>query len=479
MTLRIGEILIYGKGIVSERPKGVKKILEEIMAIKKDWRNCRLKVAVFFPNFRSISYYSLGYQIVYRILNSYEEVVAERFTIDSPCSIESGRPISEFDVIAVSSNYEMNYPNIARFVKASKFLEQGKPVLIGGITTYNPGPLLKMSTHIGIGDAELLIPGFLKGDLSGYLLSEDPQRVNAKICKKIDHWFQRYQVMPKDPEAHLLLETSRGCPHRCLFCLYGNVRRKVALRSYETIIKDLEFWKEIYHPVSRIEVVSSQPMAHPKIIQILEKCLDLGFSYSLPSLRVEVLNDFVLNWIEAGGSKTLTIAPENSERIRESLGKYFSNEDLYSLAKMIKKRKGISSVKMYFMTGIIGEEEKDIFEMKEIVENFRRISGKRIKISINFLVPKPFASPLSELSLKNLRKLNYKAKLIQRLFKISISPKKAYVQGIFSLGGPEVGEQLMRNPEIGTNFSLWKKIVEKLGIDPLENPWPYWEYVKL
>ncbi len=459
-------------------PRGGSEELKETMFVKKDWRKCDLKVALFFPNLRKISYYSLGYQIVYRILNSYENIVAERFSSDYPLSLESGRPVSDFDIIAVSSNYEMNYPNIARFVKASKFLEKGKKVIIGGITTYNPGPLLKMSTLIALGDAELLMPNFISGNLEGFLESEEPRRTRALLCDKIDYEYQRYQVLPLTEDSRILLETSRGCPHRCKFCLYGSVRRKIARRSYQTILEDLKFWKENY-PISKIEVISSQPMVHPKIKEVLKEALRMGFSYSLPSLRVEALNEEMLKLIESGGSRTLTIAPENSERIREILGKHFTNEDLYSLAKNLRKFKGITSVKMYFMTGIRGEEEKDLLEIREIIKRFKEISGKRIRISINFLVPKPFADNLSELRLKNMRILNYKARLVKRILGIDISPKKAYVQGIFSLGGPEVGEELIKRPEIGTNFSLWKKIVERWGKDPLEDPWPYWEYVEL
>ncbi|RLF02559.1 MAG: B12-binding domain-containing radical SAM protein, partial [Thermoprotei archaeon] len=73
--------------------------MSELFMIKKHWNAVKYRIALIFPSLRAISYYSLGFQILYRMLNSYPDVLAERFTYDSIYSIESFRPLNEFDIV--------------------------------------------------------------------------------------------------------------------------------------------------------------------------------------------------------------------------------------------------------------------------------------------------------------------------------------------------------------------------------------------
>ena len=87
--------------------------------IVKDWGG-KVAIALAYPNSYRVGMSSLGFQTVYRLLNELDGIVCERsFLPDKDVantgdiiSIESGRPISTFDVIAVSLSFENDYSNL-------------------------------------------------------------------------------------------------------------------------------------------------------------------------------------------------------------------------------------------------------------------------------------------------------------------------------------------------------------------------------
>ena len=80
--------------------------------IVKDWGG-RLPVALIYPNSYYLGMSNLGVHAVYSLLNSHLRVVCERVFLDTldknaPVAIESGRPLSDFAVLAFSISYELD-----------------------------------------------------------------------------------------------------------------------------------------------------------------------------------------------------------------------------------------------------------------------------------------------------------------------------------------------------------------------------------
>ena len=125
--------------------------------IRKKW-NGRIKVALVYPNTYHVGMSNLGFQTVYELINAFEHVVCERSFLPNNAgsdqseritTIESGNPISAFDLIAFSVSYENDYPNLLTILEKAKLplqsSDRGIPhplVIAGGVAFFlNPEPL--------------------------------------------------------------------------------------------------------------------------------------------------------------------------------------------------------------------------------------------------------------------------------------------------------------------------------------------------
>lgn len=129
--------------MVWKTDKSYKNVTDsEIGTIRKQWKG-RIKVALVYPNVYHVGMSNLGFQTVYDLLNTIEHVVCERAFLPDDnettshriFSIESGNPISDFDIIAFSVSFENDYPNILTIIERS-----GLPLL--SVDRENPHPLV-------------------------------------------------------------------------------------------------------------------------------------------------------------------------------------------------------------------------------------------------------------------------------------------------------------------------------------------------
>jgi hypothetical protein len=74
--------------------------------IYKDWGG-KIHIALIYPNSYYLGMSNLGFQTIYSILNSYENIVCERVfwepqntKTEQAISLESQRPLPDFDVLA-------------------------------------------------------------------------------------------------------------------------------------------------------------------------------------------------------------------------------------------------------------------------------------------------------------------------------------------------------------------------------------------
>jgi len=84
-------------------------------------------MALVYPNSYYAGMSNLGIHALYRLLNSYPDIVCERVFWEKanstsgrhPIALESQRPLSDFAVIAFSISYELDYLNIVPILKSS------------------------------------------------------------------------------------------------------------------------------------------------------------------------------------------------------------------------------------------------------------------------------------------------------------------------------------------------------------------------
>lgn len=147
---------------------------EVLRALEKDGRTDMLRFAYCFPDIYEIGMSNLALIILYHLLNDLPYVSCERAF--SPwkdmdrimrergiplCSLETKTPLSEFDVVGFSLQYEMCYTNVLQMLDLSgiPFLsadrDESHPiVLAGGPVVYNSEPVADFFDMIVIGEAE-------------------------------------------------------------------------------------------------------------------------------------------------------------------------------------------------------------------------------------------------------------------------------------------------------------------------------------
>ena len=158
------------------------RLAKERGTVTKDWGG-KLSVALAYPNHYRLGMSNLGFQIVYHLLNERADVVAERVFLPEGqemslylqsgkplFSLESQRPLRNFDLLTFSISFENDYPNILKILEMGKIplLSEDRPmgcpfVLAGGITTFlNPEPLAVFMDFFLLGEAEANLEAFIE-----------------------------------------------------------------------------------------------------------------------------------------------------------------------------------------------------------------------------------------------------------------------------------------------------------------------------
>ncbi|HEC37787.1 MAG TPA: B12-binding domain-containing radical SAM protein, partial [bacterium] len=270
----------------------------------------------------------------------------------------------------------------------------------------------------------------------------------------------------------------RGCPFSCKFCLSSFHNSPFRNRSYENI-KSVIDEGIIYSKFETISLIGSCVSIHPNFKQVCEYIINKSKRLTIPSVRIEHLTSDVIDVLEMGDIKTITIAPETgSENLRYALGKIISNEKILNVLSQIRESK-IRNVKFYFIIGLPNEDEKDIDEIINLLKKIDNLGfeSQSLRVNINPFIPKlntPYEKEINAYLKENLYNLISKYKKIEkelikiRSIKLKVQNFKAIVknarlQTMISIGDNEVSELLLNYYQNGANFGALKKAENDLG----------------
>src|SRR3989304_4566585 len=152
-------------------------LAEEEGAIRKDWGG-KVAIALVYPNSYAVGMSNLGFQTIYWHLNQLPDVVCERVFLPAPAdlpeyrrtntppfSLESQRPLTDFDLVGFSVTYEGDYINVLRLLRMAGIpLEpwERRPndpvILMGGVCAFsNPEPMAPFMDFIVVGEGEEIV----------------------------------------------------------------------------------------------------------------------------------------------------------------------------------------------------------------------------------------------------------------------------------------------------------------------------------
>jgi len=486
--------------------KARQRLSREQGTIIKDWGG-RIPIALIYPNSYYIGMSNLGLHAIYKLLNSYSEVVCERAFWErdnraeplSLLSLESQRPLSDFAVLAFSINYELDYFNVVQILRTSGIplyaadRDERHPLIIAGgpCIIANPLPLSPFFDCLCIGEAEPILPAMLP------VLSEGIGGKRDKLLKElaslpgvyvplthpgtpvVRQWASSLDDFPVTstvltPGTELgdlyLIEVERGCNRGCRFCLTNNAFHPMRYRSMEKLIAQARLGLNYRR---RIGLVGPAVSDYPQLEELLVKLRQMGAGLSVSSLRVSPLSRIVLREMAKGGARTITLAPEaGSQRLRQVIRKGVSEDDiLESIGKVAEA--GIKQLKLYFMIGLPSETDEDIEGIIKLALSGKNIldrqqTGCRLSLNIAPFVPKagtPFQwLPMTQPSILNRRLSLLKNNLSPKGIKVkSESPAWSQVQEVLARGDIKLAEVLASIEEV--SLAGWRKAVEKCHLD--------------
>jgi radical SAM family uncharacterized protein/radical SAM-linked protein len=416
--------------------------------LKKDG-NTALHIALVFPDLYEIGTSHFGMQILYHILNRSPDIIAERVFMpaadmigylrsgDIPLmTLESKRPIHQFDIIGFSLLYELNYTNFLAILDLGKIpfysreRSLGHPfVIAGGPCTSNPEPVAEFFDAMVIGDGEktalamatawmewkragaslkdhllnrwsqiegVYVPGEFRAeyDSNGFQIlrnSATDSRVQEKkiirsILSKLDvSDFPASPIVPFGKPVHdrLRLEISRGCTRGCRFCQAGMIYRPVRERSPESVLhlSELSLSSTGYDDLSLLSLSTGDYTGIKSLMDLLMgRCESKKVAVSFPSLRADTLTPEIMNQIKRVRKTGFTIAPEaGSERLRKIINKNLSDAEIIQTVQSAFDL-GWRLIKLYFMIGLPFETDADLNALITLVKGLRnRISGSSVK----------------------------------------------------------------------------------------------------
>jgi radical SAM superfamily enzyme YgiQ (UPF0313 family) len=508
-----------------------KTVAGETGTVARKWGG-RLTVCLVYPNHYAVAMSNLGFQAIYALFNSFPEVLCERaFLPDSGelkeyeksgsrlLSLESQRPLADFDVIAFSVSFENDYLNIPAIfhlagIPAFSSERSGEHPLViagGAALTLNPEPVADFMDMVCIGEGETIVAPFLDlacaesvpdrillmekaAQLPGiyvpsfYSITYDgdsvvaidtshgaPRRVKRVWTPDLDRSAATSVILSPGTEFSdmFLIELSRGCPRGCRFCAAGYIYLPYRQRSLESLKKDVARGLQ---QRSKLGLVGAAVSDFRGIGELSRHILEIGGKVSVSSLRIDGLDEEMIGVLKASGHRTIALAPEGgSQRLRNLIGKNISEEQILSACERLI-RNDMLNLKLYFIIGLPCETIADLEEMVRMVKRIREmvIEAAREKgrlgeviLSVNPFVPKPF-TPFQWRGMENLKSLERKAAYLKEAFgplsnvrmKLE-SLKDAYLQALLSRGDRRLSLFLAKTRETGS----WKRAARELGLD--------------
>ena len=499
----------------------------ELNQTVKDWNSTPVRIALLFPDIYDIGMSNLGLSVLYEIVNARPDALAERAYLPwgdmeaamrregMPLySLESRRPLAEFDMVGITLPYESLYTNVLHALDLAGIplraadRGEGHPLIVGGgHAAFNPEPVAEFFDALAVGEGEELIlelvdilrwkkqSGAPRGaaieKMSGvwgmygpesrhveYRDDGTPARETAAavrpVVKRIVPRLPPPPIRPVVPYLETVhnryaIEIMRGCTRGCRFCQAGHVTRPVRERSVDEIVAALEaaLGNTGYEEAALLSLASSDYSRITELVRALGgKFGSSRLRISLPSLRIETVSVDLVEALRGSRGGNFTLAPEAAtESMRAILNKPIAARQLIETVGEIYRRKW-TTVKLYFLIGHPRETADDVRAIADlaraVLAEGRRALGRRAEVhaGVSTLVPKAH-TPFQWLAMDSREQIRAKQDLLRRELrgpgiKLDLTPPEATLfEARLARGDRRLGAVIEQAWKNGARFDAW------------------------
>ncbi len=505
----------------------------EYGSIVKDWDKAEVRVAFAFPDVYEVGMSHLGLQILYHVVNRRPDALLER--VFAPWtdmehemrqrslplfSLESNRPLRDFDILAFTLQYELSYSNVLNMLdlagiplRAEERTDDMPIVLAGGPCAYNAEPLAPFLDVVFLGEGEeglnemldvliqnrerdrderiaalAAVPGVYVPRFYDVSYRDDggidritpnrpgvPDRVVKRIVFDLDQApFPTRPIVPYLNTVHdrAMLEVFRGCTRGCRFCQAGAVYRPVRERNVSTLMDQAaELLRNTGHEEISLTSLSTTDYSRiqPLVEGLVNRYAEDKVNVALPSLRVDAFAVDLAKAVQKVRRSSLTFAPEaGSQRLRNVINKRVTEEDIMATAEAAFAA-GWQKLKLYFMIGLPTETEDDIEGIADlayrVLDRGRRAGvprGRlRVTVSVSSFVPKPH-TPFQWEPQAPMDELRAKQAYLRRRLKGPVEFKwheveASFLEAVFARGDRRLAAVLERAFALGCRLDGWRE----------------------
>jgi len=433
--------LPYPDSILFKVTKPARYTGGEWNSIVKDWHKADIRIALSYPDLYEIGMSNMALPILYQLLNSQPDVLAERVfapwtdmarAIEDAgiplLSLESGQPLKDFDIIGFSLGSEFTFTNVLNMLHLSRIpafaseRDDSHPLIIaGGSCALNPEPMADFIDLFVIGEAEDILPELVacfrnwkdkklskkemllqaagipgiyipslydveyQSDGSFKSITPTTPQANPTIKRQIAAELPLPVTSPVVPYIEAVhdrgaIEISRGCTRGCRFCNAGMIYRPVRQRPREEVLKAVD---EIisncgYDEVSLISLSTGDyPGINELISSITRHYSKQNSTISLPSLRIDSELVRLIDSLPSHRKTGLTFAPEAGSQRLQQVINKCIPEEELLKTAAAAFERGWKTLKLYFMLGLPTETEEDIESIVQLVNKVHSL-GKTI-----------------------------------------------------------------------------------------------------
>jgi radical SAM superfamily enzyme YgiQ (UPF0313 family) len=198
----------------------------------------------------------------------------------------------------------------------------------------------------------------------------------------------------------------------------------------------------------------------------------LGLNISLPSLRIEICLHAAHGQPGRQPRSGFTLAPEAAtEKMRNTINKYVSHEELLETAREIFRRDW-RTIKLYFMIGHPMEEMEDVQAIidlsKAVLAEGRKFHGKKasVNVGVSTFIPKPH-TPFQWESMDDVNNVYAKMDHLKKEMRgpgLRLrwnEPRESLFEGFLSRGDRRMANVVERAWRSGAKFDAWSNISTK------------------